>query len=595
MAFKFNIGAKIGLGFGILIMLTIIVFIITNRTLNESKQINDEIITIHNPSVAALEELKSLAYRSKLLIYTWVYTSRSVEDDPDKKKLNMLQEQEYPYLKTRLEILSQEWPQEERKVIHEIFSHFNELWEVHNEIKALLPDFESYNDSQNRFIAQFEVGEGGRVYEKTDEIIFQLDDIIKRQKLRTENVTESMIKSFDRLQFLFRYLGVFLVVGGILIAIYTTQSIVRPVKELRSVILNLSLGIYPEKTLPAHNDEIGEMTAAMNTLIHALKETKEFAERLGSGDFSATYTPLSEHDTLGYALLKMRDDLAMNERELEQKVQERTAEVVRQKEEIEKQSRRIQELYSEVTSSIRYARRLQDAILPPAKIVEKLLPDSFIYYRPKDIVSGDFYWITEKNKHIFVAAVDCTGHGVPGAFMSIVGYNHLNQTIVETNGGTPAEILNLLNKHITEALHQKDGETRDGMDIAMIKLDSKRKYVEFSGANNPLYIVRNQQIQEIKGNKFPIGSYYENEVKEFTNHKVALQKDDMIYIFSDGYADQFGGDKGKKLMYKNFRNILLEISMHPCDKQQHILDRYFQEWKGNHEQVDDVLVIGIRV
>lgn len=594
MKLKFNIGTKIGLGFGILILFTILVFAITNKTLNESKAINDEIINLHNPSLAALEELKSLTYRSKLLIYTWVYTPRSLEDDPDKKKLINLQNKEYPYIKTRLKTLYYLWPEEEQKILQDIFISFDELWQLHEEIRNYLPDFESYNDPQNRFLAQIEVESGGRVYEKTDEILFQLDDLIKRQKLRSETMTESMIASFERLQFLFRYLGVGLVIFGIIIAFYVTRSIVKPVFKLKNVILNLSKGIYPDQPITAPNDEIGEMANAIDTLIQALKKTKEFAEKVGSGDFTAEYTPLSEYDDLGYALLKMRDDLKQNEEELERKVIERTAEVVRQKEELEKQSKKIEELYREVTSSIRYARRLQEAILPPGNVLKKLLKNYFIFYKPKDIVSGDFYWVSERNGCVYAAAVDCTGHGVPGAFMSIVGYNNLNQTIEELDGGSPAEILTELNKLITEALHQKDGDTRDGMDMSLVKIDRKNKTIEFAGANNPLYLVRNKHLTEFKGDKYAIGSYYEKETKIFTNHQFKFEEGDMLYLFTDGFADQFGGAKGKKIMYKNFRNLIIEVSDKDCDQQRILIEQYFNNWKGNLDQVDDVLVMGIR-
>ncbi|CAG0983652.1 MAG: SpoIIE family protein phosphatase [Bacteroidetes bacterium] len=595
MSFRFTIGKKIGLGFGVLIILTVGVFMITNTTLNQSKQINDQINDIYNPSVAALEELKLLGYRSKLLIYTWVYSPSSTDDNPDKLRLNNLTFQDFPRIKKRLFELSEHWTKDEQFMITSVFSDFEELWNYHNEIKSLLNSFESYNDSENKFLAEFEIGEGGRIYEKTDEIIFQLDDLIKRQKLKSNKVTEEMISSFDLLQFLVRYLGIGLVIGGILIAIFTTRTIVKPVYSLKNILLGLSKGIFPSQKLKPRNDEIGEMVEAMDTLVEGLKRTKDFAEQVGSGNFEWEYQPLSEADDLGHALIKMRDDLEVNERELENKVKERTAEVVKQKEELEQQSKRIGELYTQVTDSIRYAKRLQEAILPPPTTVKKLLPNCFILYKPKDIVSGDFYWMDEKNGKVYYSAVDCTGHGVPGAFMSIVAYNNIQTAFNDPTNNTPASILNALNKGITKSLHQKEGNTRDGMDMAICAIEKNNNYIEYAGANNALYIVRNGQVLETKPNKQAIGSYNEEETKEFTNHVIEVQKEDMVYIFSDGYADQFGGAKGKKLMYKKFRQILIENAALNTYEQQAHLNNYIENWKDKLEQVDDILVIGLRI
>ena len=595
MSFRFTIGKKIGLGFGVLIILTVGVFMITNTTLNQSKQINDQINDIYNPSVAALEELKLLGYRSKLLIYTWVYSPSSTDDNPDKLRLNNLTFQDFPRIKKRLFELSEHWTKDEQFMITSVFSDFEELWNYHNEIKSLLNSFESYNDSENKFLAEFEIGEGGRIYEKTDEIIFQLDDLIKRQKLISNKVTEEMISSFDLLQFLVRYLGIGLVIGGILIAIFTTRTIVKPVYSLKNILLGLSKGIFPSQKLKPRNDEIGEMVEAMDTLVEGLKRTKDFAEQVGSGNFEWEYQPLSEADDLGHALIKMRDDLEVNERELENKVKERTAEVVKQKEELEQQSKRIGELYTQVTDSIRYAKRLQEAILPPPTTVKKLLPNCFILYKPKDIVSGDFYWMDEKNGKVYYSAVDCTGHGVPGAFMSIVAYNNIQTAFNDPTNNTPASILNALNKGITKSLHQKEGNTRDGMDMAICAIEKNNNYIEYAGANNALYIVRNGQVLETKPNKQAIGSYNEEETKEFTNHVIEVQKEDMVYIFSDGYADQFGGAKGKKLMYKKFRQILIENAALNTYEQQAHLNNYIENWKDKLEQVDDILVIGLRI
>lgn len=595
MKFRFSIGSRIGTGFGILIFFVIVVFYTTYETLSSSIEKNQEITTINNPSVAALEELKLLTVRSKMLIFNWVYY-QSDADHPDKSKLKRLIERDYPHLKSKIEKLAVYWSPEDQKMIDSVFVNINQLFDLHKEVMELLPDFMSYEDTEKKFLANYYIGDDGDIYIKSNEVLFQLEVLINSQKHKYTQVTTAMDESFSFLQRLFRNLGIALVVGAIFIAFYTTRTIVKPIQALKQILLNLSKGIYPKGKLKERNDEIGEMTNALNRVVDGLNRTKEFANAVGAGKFETDYEPLSDQDALGKALLKMRDDLAENERILEQKVEERTAEVVKQKEEIELQNHKISELYNQVTDSIKYAKRIQEAILPPNALVKKYLPESFILYKPKDIVSGDFYWLEEKNGIIYFAAVDCTGHGVPGALMSIVGYNNLNMAL--SKASTPSEILDELNKGIGNTLHKnQDGGIKpsDGMDVALCAFDPKTNTLQYAGAFNPLYIIKNGELQQIKADKFPIGSYFENPDQKYTNHTITLEKGDSVFIFSDGYADQFGGPKGKKLMYKTFREILLSIYQELTDKQREILDKKLQQWKGNLEQVDDILVIGLRV
>ena len=250
----------------------------------------------------------------------------------------------------------------------------------------------------------------------------------------------------------------------------------------------------------------------------------------------------------------------------------------------------------EILDSINYSRRIQSAILPPDKIVKRLLPDSFILYKPKDIVSGDFYWVTEWGNKILFAAVDCTGHGVPGAFMSIVGQNILNQSVNEYGLSKPNLLLNSLNKGVSRTLGADDENIiRDGMDLALCTLDKKNMQLEFAGAFNPLWILRNNEIIEIKGNKFPIGSFMDDAIQNFDNHEMKLEKGDLLYIFTDGYADQFGGPKGKKFKDKNVKKLLLEISNESMDRQKEILETTMEDWKGELEQIDDILIMGVKI
>lgn len=275
---------------------------------------------------------------------------------------------------------------------------------------------------------------------------------------------------------------------------------------------------------------------------------------------------------------------------LEEKVEERTKEIVKQKEIIEESNKHI-------TDSIKYAKRIQEAFLPSEKEVRTYFKKSFVLYKPKDIVSGDFYWITKKENKILFAVVDCTGHGVPGAFMSIIGFNGLNQIVNEYDYTKPSEILNQLNKTVSNALSQKveDAVVRDGMDIAICSLDLKTNVLEFAGANNPVVIIRDGELMKVKGNKHPIGNYDDNEEYEFTNNEIQLLKKDKVYIFSDGFIDQFGGTGGKKLKYANFKKLLLNNHHKSMAEQKETINAFFEEWRAGHEQIDDVCLFGIEI
>lgn len=264
--------------------------------------------------------------------------------------------------------------------------------------------------------------------------------------------------------------------------------------------------------------------------------------------------------------------------------------------EIELQRSLLEEKNKDITDSIRYAQRIQEAILPPDDFLKNVLPEHFVLYKPKDIVSGDFYWVEQWGKETLVAAVDCTGHGVPGAFMSIVAANLLNEAVVEHALTEPAAVLNSVRKGLNKILRKKqdDSNIKDGMDAALICLDKTSMKLQFAGAYNPLWLVRGGQCIEFKADKIPIGVGMDN-IKPFTNHTIELKKDDLIYIFSDGYADQFGGEKGKKFKYNSLKELLLKNAGHPMEKQKELLLSSFENWKGNLEQVDDILVIGIRV
>ncbi len=253
----------------------------------------------------------------------------------------------------------------------------------------------------------------------------------------------------------------------------------------------------------------------------------------------------------------------------------------------------LQEKNKEILDSINYAKRLQEAILPSLKIWEKELPGSFVYYEPKDIVAGDFYWIEKCGSKIYFAAADCTGHGVPGALVSVVCCNALNRVVRELLIEQPNQILDKVRELVIETFENSEKEVNDGMDISLCCLDTSTNSLIWAGANNPLWLVRNNILTEIKADKQPIGKH--TITKPFTLHQIDLNKGDSIYIFTDGVADQFGGAKGKKFKYKQLEKIIIENSSLPPAAQKDLIARHFKEWKGALEQVDDVCVIGVRV
>jgi serine phosphatase RsbU (regulator of sigma subunit) len=254
----------------------------------------------------------------------------------------------------------------------------------------------------------------------------------------------------------------------------------------------------------------------------------------------------------------------------------------------------------EITDSIHYARRIQQAVLPPPRFLNELMKDNyFILNKPRDIVSGDYYWMAEFKDQIIIAAADCTGHGVPGAFMSLLGVAFLKEILGKTTEFKANVILDELRKYVINALHQPgvESQTRDGMDMAMCVLDFDHLELQFAGANNPLYLIRDGALLEFKADKQPIGLYEEN--KPFNNNVIPLKKGDSFYIFSDGYADQFGGPKfnegGKKFKYSRFKELLINIQNEKMNNQSEILNKTIEEWRGPLYQVDDILVIGVRI
>ena len=359
---------------------------------------------------------------------------------------------------------------------------------------------------------------------------------------------------------------------------WTTQDITYPVKELLSNMRTMRAGEAEQYTIVRTNDEIGELAEGYNLMAHEIHKHVEH--------------------------------ISLMNRDLEQKVKERTQEVVMQKEEIEAQKEEIEaqlDLTTEqmatitwqneqILDSIRYAERIQSAILPPEEALSEALSQHFILFKPRDIVSGDYYWTSMQDGRLMIAVADCTGHGVPGAFLSVMGISSLNEIVNRNNSLKAGKILEELRTYVVRSLHQTGSreEARDGIEIALCIIDFEKHNIEFAGANRPLYLVRNKEVMQYHGDRMPIG-IYEQELGSFTTQTLKLQKNDSIYLFSDGYVDQLGGPDRKTFRVARFRKLLTEIQDLSMKEQKKRLMEQHESWKGTVEQIDDILVMGFRL
>lgn len=268
--------------------------------------------------------------------------------------------------------------------------------------------------------------------------------------------------------------------------------------------------------------------------------------------------------------------------------------ILEQNEEIQLQKVMLENKNREVLESIRYAQRIQAAILPSSDLYDNIPGEYFLFFKPKDIVSGDFFWLRKEKNMLYFCVGDCTGHGVPGAFMSVLAVSSLNEIMRKREDNKASDMLDHLRMLIIETLQQKGAmnEQKDGVDISMCTLDTSTGKLNFSGANNPLFIIGSEGLREIKPNKQPAAIY--QEMKPFTNHEIQLFKGDCVYLASDGFQDQFGGIKNKKFLIRNLKNLLLSMSSNPMNRQREMMEETFRNWKGNNEQIDDVTVFGMK-
>ena len=370
---------------------------------------------------------------------------------------------------------------------------------------------------------------------------------------------------------------------------YTFKNIIENKKKLDGLEMEVlrvdgnSIHIEINAVPVLKNGEI----AGMQGVIHDITERKRAEINLKEKN--------EQIEAQNEQYIKINKELAFQNEEKEKRAAELIiANILKATE--EKYKHVIEEKNLVITDSINYAKRIQQAKLPRKEEIFASLPQSFILFKPKDIVSGDFYFFHRNNQSVFIVAADCTGHGVPGSLMSMIGSEKLTDAVSLSTD--TSEILKYLNNGIKNSLHQSDSieSTRDGMDIAICSIDTKNRIVKYAGANIPLWLIRKgkTEVEEIKGTKEAIGGFTEDN-QHFDSHELKLQRGDSFYISTDGYADQFGGKDGKKLMKKKFKEILLNIQNKTMQEQEKHLDNFVENWKSGIEQIDDILVIGVRL
>ncbi len=390
---------------------------------------------------------------------------------------------------------------------------------------------------------------------------------------------------------------------NLLVSAYKGLTEIFAAKSDYKNALEFSL-LYSKTKDSVFNKESSEQIAEMQTRFETEKKEKELklqAAELEKKDVFAKQQNLRNNALMaGLTLvlaLAIAVFIAFRQKQKNNKIlTEQNQRILQQNKIIEKAHSILQNKNNDITESILYAQRIQEAILPMNEEIQKIFPDSFIFYKPRDIVSGDFYWFSQIDKFYVLAVADCTGHGVPGAFMSMIGNDMLNQVVNDESVSNPAEALQLMDKKISNALSKskENPNTKDGIEMAMCAINPKEKFLRFSGANLPMYLLRNGKMEELKPSNHTLGIISEAQ-KSFDLQTVNFEQNDCIYLFTDGFADQFGGEKNKKFMTKRFKEMLISISGKSMDEQKRIIEKTFEVWKGKQKQIDDVCVIGIRV
>lgn len=599
-----SIGARIFAGFGLFIAALAVFFILTARTTREQSELLDQSL-VWDQSKA---EVAKLLQRVEAMRAYALLAARL----PEPIHLHVDAHQSLDRLQTgfaeKLDALRSASPAM-TEVHQRLFQHHLATDALLDALQGLVPPGTRKAELDLDFDRLWQVDElldnpfepGADLSSKLDSLqsgLTQLETYFAESAAITDAEVEA---SGRRLDTLVRWISLFVLLAGLAIAAWVTRAIRQPLLKVRARLLYLSRGIDHPFSVPDRKDEIGEMARALDRLAEGLRRTREFSAAVGRGQFDADYTPLSEEDVLGKTLLGMRDELASYEKEMEAKVAERTETLTRQTVQLEEQGMELGRLYDDLTSSIDYARRIQGAILPSEANRRSIFDRHFVLHMPRDGVSGDFPWFHKLDAWRMFAAVDCTGHGVPGAFMSLLGHNalqHIGKVYTQ-----PGKILDRLNETARNVLHRgKDSgldaedQVPDGMDIGLVSINLEERTLEYAGAHSPAYVVRAGEVFELKPDKRAIASF-EPGTHHFETHRMALEDGDMVYCASDGYADQFGGPKGRKFMRKRFRALLQEMALMSVDEQERQLRETIDAWRheAEEDQVDDILICGVRI
>ncbi|MDC0600575.1 SpoIIE family protein phosphatase [Flavobacteriales bacterium] len=599
-----SIGTRIFAGFGLFIGALAVFFVLTARTTERQSELLEEAVTV---DLAKAEVAKLLQRVEAMRAYALLAARLPEPIHLHVDAHQTLDELQNGFASTLVELKATS-PQLEG--LHQrVYRHHLAADALLDALQGLVPpgtrkadfdaDFQLILNVDEMLDDPFHPGED--LTSKLDSLESGLHTMELHFAYLARVTDEAVEQSGRRLDTLVKWISLFALFAGLGIAAWVTRAIRRPLRKVRARLLYLSRGIDHPFPMPSRKDEIGEMAEALDRLADGLQRTREFSAAVGQGQFDAEYTPLSEEDVLGKTLLDMRDDLAGYEREMEAKVEERTKALTRQATQLESQGEEIHRLYTDLTSSIDYARRIQGAILPSDTLRKGVFDRQFVFHMPRDGVSGDFPWFHKLDAWRMFAAVDCTGHGVPGAFMSLLGHNalqHIGKVYTQ-----PGKILDRLNELARTVLHRGEDssleakdQVPDGMDLGLVSINLEEKTMEYAGANSPAYLVRNGEVIELKPDKRAIASF-EPGAFRFTTQVMALEDGDMVYCASDGYPDQFGGPKGRKFMRKRFRALLAELASLPVDRQEAELRSQIEAWRNeaNEDQVDDMLVCGVRI
>ncbi len=589
---RFTIPVRLFSGFGAFIAILLIALYFVQTTLSKAEKVNDQLNNVHLPSLSACRNLLLSIEESLDLSKQWTYVQRN-EDHIEHRNFTILVDSIIPHQLKLVDSLKIYWIEEQQIEAKWIHQEWDTLQSKYRFLQQTLNSFDSYQDPFKVIQAEDLFLTSNGIPTKVARLQYLIKDQLNHFHQRIQAERGLMNSSFDNLYILLGALSAITLLLGFGIAYLTSLSITKPIRKIRRILKQLSFGIYSNETIEISNDEIGDMGIAATKLIENFKKTKNFARALGQANFDVEFAPLSDKDEMGLALVQMKGELFSYRNSMEERVANQTRALVQEKNKSDHQLAEIERLYADLKSSINYAKRLQDSILPSSATVLKLFPQHFILFMPKDVVSGDFYWIQDQGNKTLFAAADCTGHGVPGAFMSLIAHNALNHvTKVYTK---PGQILNQVNRIASTAFNaEQDDKIKDGMDIALCSLDRNNLTLEYSGAQNPIYIIRNKTLIVLEGEKRSIG-LESKEHRLFPSQTFQCEQGDMLYLFSDGLADQFGGPRNKKFMRKQMREMFLQIAHEDCSFQKHHIQEIIQNWKGQEEQTDDILLMGIRI